>query len=60
MPKISSSSNTIVPDRSEFLHLVATWFGLGYIIAKKFRAAMFNQCRQEEERRREHGTDVLL
>jgi hypothetical protein len=60
MPKISSSSNTIVPDRSEFLHLLATWFGLGYIIAKKFRAAMFNQCRQEEERRREHGTDVLL
>jgi hypothetical protein len=49
MPKISSSSNTIVPYRSEFLHLVATRFGLGYIIAKKFRAAVFNQCRQEDE-----------
>jgi hypothetical protein len=48
MPKISSSSNTIVPYRSEFLHLVATRFGVGYIIAKKFRA-VFNQCRQEEE-----------
>jgi hypothetical protein len=59
MPKISSSSNTILPDRSEFLHLVATWFGLGYLIAKKFRAAVFNQCRQEEEEEEEEENSVL-
>jgi len=60
MLKISSSSNTFVPDRSEFLHLVATRFGLGYIMAKKFPAAVFNQCRQEAEEEEEEEENTVL